>query len=96
DRRETRLLQNIVENKSFNSGVFVGELELDVAEAAIVYQEALRHSLSGLAVVLHDIREEDFWQGQLDEKNALFDRVFTELSDRHSELLRNVDALQTQ
>ncbi|KAI4859905.1 hypothetical protein F4820DRAFT_133085 [Hypoxylon rubiginosum] len=80
---------------------FVGRVELDAGEAAIVAQEALKHSLVRLAAMLQDIEEESAWLGRrtdeeaTKEKNPLGDREVKGLITRLFRMLGNVNRLDT-
>ncbi|XXH01871.1 hypothetical protein Hte_008233 [Hypoxylon texense] len=80
----------------------VGRLELDAAEAAIVAQEALKHSLIRLTVMLQDVEEEAAWLGRRADgesarkkKNPLGDRDVKGLITRLFRMLGNVNRLET-
>ncbi|KAI1500606.1 hypothetical protein F5X99DRAFT_235202 [Biscogniauxia marginata] len=74
---------------------YVGKLELDAAEAAIVAQEALKHSLIRLAAMLQDLEEESALLARAGAENPLRDRDVKSLITRLFRMLGNVNRLAT-
>ncbi|KAK6062424.1 hypothetical protein SCUP234_13195 [Seiridium cupressi] len=75
---------------------FVGNLELDPAEALLVAQEALSHSIARLTVMFQDIEEEATLQRQQPSADySLRERDLKDLVTRMFRLLRRVDGLST-
>jgi len=75
---------------------FVGNLELDPAEAILIAQEALSHSIARLSVMLQDIEEEAALQHQQPNADYLLrEKDLKDLVTRLFRLLRRVNRLGT-
>ncbi|CAJ2506372.1 Uu.00g005020.m01.CDS01 [Anthostomella pinea] len=74
---------------------FVGRLELDADEGAIVAQEALKHSLIRLAAMLQDVEEESALLRSEAEPHPLRGRDIRDLTTRLFRLLGSVNRLET-
>lgn len=83
------------ESKSNAPRIYVGRLELDAVEAAIVAQEALKHSLIRLALMPLEIEEEAALLVGAGAENPLGDRDVKALYTRLFRMLGIVNRLDT-
>jgi hypothetical protein len=74
---------------------FIGRLELDPAEAAVVVQEALKHSLIRLAAMLQDIEEETALMGRSEAADPLWERNIKNHITQLFRMLGSVNRLDT-